>query len=88
MIIVLSVIMKTVAFESQLNQFQKVIRYLNNIEGLKSDSHLPKKCYFICFIGSPLKIMKNAFYFILILDHLLSPLLLEILGSMCIAIVC
>ena len=47
MIIVLSVIMKTVAFESQLNQFQKVIRYLNNIEGLKSDSHLPKKCYLI-----------------------------------------
>ena len=27
-------------------------------------SHLPKKCV-ICFIENPLKIMKNAFYFIL-----------------------
>ena len=31
---------------------------------LKSDSHLPKKS-FICFNESPLKMMKNAFYFIL-----------------------
>ena len=31
---------------------------------LKSDSHLPKKCV-ICFIESALKVMKNAFYFIL-----------------------
>ena len=31
---------------------------------LKSGSHLPKK-YFICFNESPLKMMKNAFYFIL-----------------------
>ena len=31
---------------------------------LKSDPHLPKKCV-ICFIESPLKMMKNAFYFIL-----------------------
>ena len=30
---------------------------------LKSDSHLSKKI--ICFSGSPLKMMKNAFYFIL-----------------------
>ena len=31
---------------------------------LKSDSHLPKKNY-SCFYDSPLKMMKNAFYFIL-----------------------
>ena len=31
---------------------------------LKSNSHLPKTCV-ICFIESPLKMMKNAFYFIL-----------------------
>ena len=35
--------------------------FLANLE-LKSDSHLPKKNY---FIGSPLKMMKNASYFIL-----------------------
>ena len=29
---------------------------------LKSDSHLPKK---ICLIESPLKVMKNDFYFVL-----------------------
>ena len=32
---------------------------------LKLDSHLPKKFLFICFNESPLKMMKNAFYFIL-----------------------
>ena len=32
---------------------------------LESDSHLPKKICFICFTESPLKGMKNAFYFIL-----------------------
>ena len=32
---------------------------------LKLDSHLPKKLVFICFIKIPLKIMNNAFYFIL-----------------------
>ena len=32
---------------------------------LKSDSHHPKKFLFISFNESPLKIMKNAFYFIL-----------------------
>ena len=31
----------------------------------KSDSHLPNKICFICFNESPLKMMKNAFYFIL-----------------------
>ena len=31
---------------------------------LKSDSHPPKK-FVICLIESPLKMMKNAFYFIL-----------------------
>ena len=32
---------------------------------LKSDSHLPKQNCVICFIESPLPMMKNAFYFIL-----------------------
>ena len=32
---------------------------------LKSDSHLSKKICIICLIESPLKVMKNAFYFIL-----------------------
>ena len=31
---------------------------------LKSDSHLPKKMFFICFNDSPTKLMKNAFNFI------------------------
>ena len=34
-------------------------------QNLKSYSHLPKKFLFICFNESPLKMMKNAFYFIL-----------------------
>ena len=38
-------------------------RYFINI--LKSDSHLPKKIFIICFNDNPSKIMKNAFYFIL-----------------------
>ena len=32
---------------------------------LNSDSHLPKKFLLICFNKSPLKIIKNAFYFII-----------------------
>ena len=32
---------------------------------LKSDSHLPKKICMVCFIKSLLKMMKNAFCFIL-----------------------
>ena len=32
---------------------------------LKSDPQLPKKKYLICFNESPLKMMQNAFYFIL-----------------------
>ena len=32
---------------------------------LKSDSHIPKKFFIICFSDSPSKMMKNAFYFIL-----------------------
>ena len=31
---------------------------------LKSDSDLPSKIYFIYFNESPLKITKNAFYFV------------------------
>ena len=33
--------------------------------GLKSESHLPKTFFFICFDDSSSKMMKNAFYFIL-----------------------
>ena len=36
---------------------------------LKLDSHLPKKFLFICFGESPLKMMKNAFYFISFRSH-------------------
>ena len=38
---------------------------LNLTMSLKSDSHLPKKVFYIFFNDSSLKIMKNAFYFIL-----------------------
>ena len=34
-------------------------------KNLKSDSHLPEKVFITCFNDSPLKMMKNAFYFIL-----------------------
>ena len=38
----------------------------NFLPCLKPDSHLPRKeIYIICFIESPLKVTKNAFYFIL-----------------------
>ena len=32
---------------------------------LRPDSHLPKRFIFICFNESPLKVMKNTFYFTL-----------------------
>ena len=37
----------------------------HHISNLKSDSHLPKKICVICFIESPLKMIKNTFYFML-----------------------
>ena len=37
----------------------------SSIKQLKSDSDLPKKICVICLIGSPLKMTKNALYFIL-----------------------
>ena len=40
----------------------KVIKFKVTYK-LKTDSHLPKNS-FICFNGSPLKMMKNAFSFI------------------------
>ena len=41
--------------------------YLSNQERqpLKSDSHLPKIRFILCFNDSPSEMMKNAFYFIL-----------------------
>ena len=50
-----------------LDIFRKIKKYnLRRIlsDTLKSDSHLPKK-YFTCFNRSPLKLMKNTFYFVL-----------------------
>ena len=42
------------------------IWFANNKFNLsKSDSHLPKKFFFVSFNDSTSKIMKNAFYFIL-----------------------
>ena len=38
---------------------------VNISRSVKLDSHLPKKFLFIYFNESPLKMMKNAFYFIL-----------------------
>ena len=35
------------------------------VEILKSDPHLPKKIVLFAFSESPLKLMKDAFYFIL-----------------------
>ena len=51
--------LKTVAIIVRIKQDDNCSRFL------KSDSHLPKKIYFICFNDSPSKVMKNAFYFIL-----------------------
>ena len=45
-----------------LGGHSKVTRALGH---LKLDSHLPKKNIFICFNESPLKMMENAFYFVL-----------------------
>ena len=42
-----------------INYFKCMTHYL------KSDSHLSKKIFFICFNDSPSKMMKNAFYLIL-----------------------
>ena len=41
------------------------IEMISIVKSLKSDSLLPKKNCFISLIESPLKVMKNAFYFIL-----------------------
>ena len=37
----------------------------SSVKQLKSDSDLPKKICVICLVESPLKMTKNAFYFIL-----------------------
>ena len=41
------------------------IKFKKSILNLNSDSHLQKKIIFICFNQSPLKVMENAFYFML-----------------------
>ena len=51
--------------EFNLKAINKKRNLVLKIENLKSDSHLPKKVCVICFIESPLKMMKNVFYFIL-----------------------
>ena len=61
-------------FERLIKSVKRYLRKLLNVlkvdyeNLLKSDSHLPKKI-FICLIESPLKIMKNTFYFILIWNY-------------------
>ena len=34
-------------------------------QSLKSDSQVPKRAGFVCFNESPLKMIKNAFYYML-----------------------
>ena len=41
------------------------VKIVVTLKYLKSDSHLPKKTFFICFNDIPSKIMKNVFHFIL-----------------------
>ena len=50
--------------EQIYHQKKKMHHQQRRKQKLKSDSHLPKKLYY-CFIEIPLKMMKNAFYFIL-----------------------
>ena len=45
--------------------FNHVLLIRRQLPCLKSDSHLPKNVFIICFNESPSNIMKNAFYFIL-----------------------
>ena len=44
---------------------------------LKPDSHLPRIFFFICFNESPLKLMKNYFYFMLKALFVLKVIILE-----------
>ena len=53
------------AFDDYLPQFCSYNRNWLRYKGVKPNSHLPKKYIFICFNEGPLKMMKNAFYFIL-----------------------
>ena len=46
------------------DRIELIFRY-EKIMLLKSDSHLPKKGFFMCIFESPLKMIKNAFCFIL-----------------------
>ena len=54
-------------FSEILFAFSQLARFFRSIFTglLKPHSHLPKKICVICLIESPLKMMKNAFYFIL-----------------------
>ena len=45
--------------------FQEIVSESYLFMTLKSDSHLPKIFFIICFNDSPSKMMKSAFYFIL-----------------------
>ena len=47
---------------------------------LKPGSHIPKKFGFFCFSESPLKIIKNAFYFILKALFILKIIMLRYLN--------
>ena len=41
------------------------MKRMKKVFSLKSDPHLPKKTCVICLIENPLKMMRNAFYFVL-----------------------
>ena len=59
--------MKALETNLELSQANKTTILAKIGNGVKSDSHLSKKKKrsFICFSESPLKMIKNAFYFIL-----------------------
>ena len=59
-------VLRDLPIKNRLTLLQKYIKLASKtVNSLKSDPHLPKKFCFICFIESPLQMMKNAFYFIL-----------------------
>ena len=53
---------KTVFLEISQNSQENTCA---RVSFLKSESQIPKKLFFSCFNESPLKMMKNTFYFIL-----------------------
>ena len=65
--LILKIKMTGICFASWSLTFQRMksCAILSSFASLKPDCHLPKKKFFFCFKGSPLKVMENVFYFIL-----------------------